>query len=179
MLSNYHTEFLPETIFGWYHLLKEDDFKQFVVDSFDWLVSKKKCLINTFVIMPNHFHLIWKLSNVFERRNGQGALFSFKAHEFKKKLGNNKHNLLENYLVNKVDREYRFWEREPMIKECCTKEFFRQKFNYTHFNPCQPHWNLVDKPENYKYSSARFYETGVKDFAFLTHFNEFESFNFK
>ena len=40
------------------------------------------------------------------------------------------------------------------------------------FNPCQPHWHLVDVPENYKYSSARFYETGVKDFAFLTHFND-------
>ncbi len=172
MLLNYHTEFLTGTIFGWNHLLKEDDFKQIVVSSFEWLVNKKKCLINAFVIMPNHFHLIWKISDGFERKNVQGALFSFTAYEFKKKLENNEPELLKNYLVNKVDREYQFWEREPMIKECWTKKFFQQKFNYTHFNPCQPQWELTDKPENYKYSSARFYETGVKDFVFLTHFNE-------
>ncbi|MEO9146763.1 MAG: hypothetical protein ABI237_14520, partial [Ginsengibacter sp.] len=28
MLINYHTEFLTGTIFGWHHLLKDDNFKQ-------------------------------------------------------------------------------------------------------------------------------------------------------
>ena len=122
--------------------------------------------------MTNHFHLIWKISDRFERRNVQGALFSFTAHGFKSRIENNKPDILENFLVNKSDREYQFWEREPMVKEYWTKKFFQQKFNYTYFNPCQPHWNLSDVPENYKYSSARFYETGIKDFSFLTHFNE-------
>lgn len=121
--------------------------------------------------MPNHFHLIWKITDGLERKNVQGALFSFTAHEFKKKI-NNKHTLLEDYFVNKSDRQYQFWEREPMVKECWTKKFFQQKMNYTHFNPCQSHWNLADRSEHYTYSSAKFYETGVKNFAFLTHFNE-------
>jgi REP element-mobilizing transposase RayT len=171
MLTNYHTEFLTGTFLGWHHLLKDDDFKQVIVDSFEWLVNKKKCIINAFVIMPNHFHLIWKISDGFERKNVQGALFSFTAHEFKRKINNNQ-TLLQNYFVNSIDREYQFWEREPMLKECWTRKFFQQKLNYTHFNPCQPHWNLSDLPENYKYSSAGFYETGVKNFSFLTHFNE-------
>ena len=68
MLTNYHTEFLTGTIFGWHHLLKDEDFKQIILDSFEWLV-KKKCLINAFVPiaigMPNHFHLIWKISDGF------------------------------------------------------------------------------------------------------------------
>jgi putative transposase len=59
-----------------------------------------------------------------------------------------------------------------MVKECWTKNFFRQKLNYIHFNPCQPHWNLVSSPEKYKWSSANFYETGVKEFKFLEHFND-------
>ncbi len=123
--------------------------------------------------MPDHFHLIWKISDEFEKKNVQGALLSFTAHEFKKKLKKNNTELLETHFVNKADRDFQFWQREPMIKECWTKNFFRQKLNYTHFNPCQPHWNLADVPENYKYSSARFYETGIKNFAFLTHFNNF------
>jgi len=173
MLKNYHTEFLTGTIFNWNHLLREDIYKQIVVDSFQWLVKERKCIINAFVIMPNHFHLIWKISDGFERKNVQGALFSFTAHEFKKQLKKYNLEFLENHFVNKTDRDFQFWEREPMIKECWTKDFFRQKLNYTHFNPCQPHWNLADVPENYKYSSARFYETGIKNFDFLTHFNDF------
>ena len=123
--------------------------------------------------MPNHIHLIWKISDGFERKNVQGALFSFTAHEFQKKIKRNNSALLENYVVNNVDREYQFWKREPMIKECWTGKFFRQKLNYTHFNPCQLHWNLADVPENYGYSSAKFYETGIRNFTFLTHFNDF------
>jgi hypothetical protein len=42
MVQNYHTEFLTATIFNWNHLLKEDIYKQVVVDSFQWLVKEKK-----------------------------------------------------------------------------------------------------------------------------------------
>jgi hypothetical protein len=33
----------------------------------------------------------------------------------------------ENHFVNKSNRSFQFWEREPMAKECWTKKFFRQK----------------------------------------------------
>jgi hypothetical protein len=29
--------------------------------------------------------------------------------------------------------------------------------NYLHSNLCQPRWNLVERPEDYVWSSARFY----------------------
>lgn len=31
----------------------------------------------------------------------------------------------------------------------------------------QKHWNLIDDPIKYPFSSARYYETGVNDFDFL------------
>ncbi|MDP4284125.1 MAG: transposase [Bacteroidota bacterium] len=170
MLLNYHTEFLTTTIYNWNHLLREDCYKQIIINSFDWLYQNKKCTINCFVIMPNHIHLLWKISDGFERKEVQGAFLSFTAHEFKKHLKKNAPKLLEDYYVNKSDRSFQFWEREPMVKECWTEKFFRQKFNYIHFNPCQPHWNLASLPEDYKWSSANFYEKGIKDFTFLTDF---------
>jgi hypothetical protein len=42
--------------------------------------------------------------------------------------------------------------------------------NYVHNNPIQAKWRLADFPENYFYSSARFYETGVDPFGLITHF---------
>lgn len=103
-MTNYHTEFLTGTIFGWNHLLKDDSHKDIIVDSLQWLATKQKCIVNAFVIMPNHFHLIWKISDGFEREKVQGAFFSFAAHKFKEKLNRNNSTLLESYLVNKVDR---------------------------------------------------------------------------
>ncbi len=156
MPQNYHTEFLTVTIFNWEHLLPTDDFKNILLGSFHWLVKQKKCTINAFVLMPNHIHLLWKISDGFERKDVEGALFSFTAHEFKKCLKNNNPMQMEKHLVNKSDREYQFWERTPMVKECWTKKFFQQKLNYIHFNPCQPHWNVAASPEEYKWSSAMF-----------------------
>jgi hypothetical protein len=39
-------------------------------------------------------------------------------------------------------------------------DFLRQKVEYTHNNPCQPHWQLAAKPEEYVWSSAGFYLAG-------------------
>ena len=60
MHQNYHTEFLTGTIYNWEHLLKDDDYKQIIIDSFNWFVKNKKCTINAFVVMPNHFHCFGK-----------------------------------------------------------------------------------------------------------------------
>jgi hypothetical protein len=38
---------------------------------------------------------------------------------------------------------------------------------YIHYNPVAA--GLCAYPEDYKYSSAKFYETGVDEFEFLTH----------
>jgi hypothetical protein len=38
-----------------------------------------------------------------------------------------------------------------------TLDFLRQKMDYIHHNPCQPHWALAERPEEYAWSSARYY----------------------
>lgn len=48
MHQNYHTEFLTATVYNWMHLLATDNFKNILLDSFQWLVKNKKCSINAF-----------------------------------------------------------------------------------------------------------------------------------
>ena len=48
-----------------------------------------------------------------------------------------------------------------------TKEVFKQKMEYIHYNPVEA--SLCSLPEEYKYSSAKYYETGVDEFNMLTH----------
>ena len=92
--------------------------------------------------MPNHVHLLWRIAEGFERENVQSALLSFTAHAFKKRLKQKKSSLLKNYYVDATDRDYQFWQREPMIKEVWTERFLLQKLNYIHNNPCQATGNL-------------------------------------
>jgi hypothetical protein len=42
-----------------------------------------------------------------------------------------------------------------------------QKLKYIHNNPMAEHWNLVQNPYDYKYSSARYYDVNEKSFEFL------------
>jgi putative transposase len=53
-----------------------------------------------------------------------------------------------------------------------SKQKVEQKIEYMHRNPLQEHWNLADKPETYRWSSAAFYESGVDEFGILTHYME-------
>jgi putative transposase len=171
MLQNYHPEFLTATILNWKHLLASDQMKTIIVDSLQWLVQNKRCVVNAFVIMPNHVHLIWKIADGYERKDVQGAFFSFTAHAFKKILKGHPEEL-EVYRVEDADRNYQFWERNPLVKECYSQEFMLQKLDYIHHNPCQPKWNLAALPENYQWSSASFYELQDIRFSWLTHYNE-------
>jgi hypothetical protein len=43
-------------------------------------------------------------------------------------------------------------------------------FRYMHNNPLHERWNLADRPENYRWSSAAYYESGTDEFGFLTHY---------
>ena len=172
MPSAYYPEFITATILKWQHLLKNDHFKNIILAALEWLVIQRRCKINAFVIMPNHIHLIWRIADTYKRTEVQGTLFSFTAHEFKKYLKKNDPLTLKKHYVNDADRVYQFWEREPMVKECRTHRFFLQKLNYIHLNPCQPKWNLALIPENYQWSSASFYESGMKRYNWLSHYND-------
>ena len=44
-----------------------------------------------------------------------------------------------------------------------------EKLDYMHYNPLQQHWQLCKEPAEYKFSSAKFYETGEDQFNILTH----------
>jgi putative transposase len=44
------------------------------------------------------------------------------------------------------------------------------KMDYVHNNPVQQKWQLCVLPEEYYYSSALFYYTGVDNWGFLSHY---------
>jgi hypothetical protein len=79
--------------------------------------------------------------------------------------------LLKDLQVKAADRKQQVWERNSLSINLYTANVFLQKLDYIHNNPLQPKWNLCKCPEDYYYSSAKFYEMGGEnDFGILTHF---------
>ena len=143
MLKSYYAEFFTATILNWQKLLHDDNLKQIIVDSLQWLVKEKDAPF---------MHLLWRITEGLEREIVQGALLSFTAHAFKKHLKHQNTSLLKTFYVDAKDRSYQFWQREPMVKEVWTERFLLQKLNYIHCNPCHAYWQLATMPEDYKWS---------------------------
>jgi hypothetical protein len=77
---------------------------------------------------------------------------------------------MAHFKVNAKDREYQFWERNALSVELRSHPVFIQKLDYLHWNPVKA--GVCKLPEEYTYSSALFYETGVDNRGFLTHYKD-------
>ncbi|MDN4165740.1 transposase [Cytophagales bacterium LB-30] len=119
-----------------------------------------------FVIMPNHIHLIWRINENNGKETARGSFMKFTAHEFKRIL-KGKGDLLSQYAVNATNKKYEFWQRDSLSVPLYTREVAYQKMEYIHLNPLAEHWQLATNPCEYQYSTAKFYELGVKEFSFI------------
>ncbi|HUM46891.1 MAG TPA: hypothetical protein PLD84_08185 [Chitinophagales bacterium] len=165
--------FFTATINSWQPLLSNDSYKQIIIHSLDWFHTNKRAAINGFVIMPNHFHLLWTALGRFKATENEDALLSFTGHQFGKTLKKCDPVLLEQYRSLQMDREYHFWERRPRSIEVKSRNIAFQKIIYMHDNPLQQHWKLVSKAEEYLFSSARYYLLNQKTHTFLQHYMDF------
>ena len=163
-----HSEFLTVTCLEWKHILKEDTHKEIVVESLRFLSKAKRVSIYGFVIMSNHFHLIWQLMGDHKRDAVQRDFLKFTGQQMLKRFRVEKSSILAELLVDAKDRKYQVWERNSLGIPLWSQEVFMQKLEYIHNNPVRA--GLCKYSEDYKYSSARFYEKNEKDWDFLIHY---------
>jgi hypothetical protein len=118
--------------------------------------------------MPNHVHLIWKAIKRNGKEKPHHSFLKFTSHSFKKYMVKFDVVELENYYNNTSDRKFNFWQRDPLAVKIFNQKTAFEKLNYIHKNPCHEKWMLSVVPEDYTYSSAKFYSTGkVEDSVIL------------
>ncbi len=142
------------------HFFEEDVVKRIIVDNLNFLRVSRKINLFAFVIMPNHIHIIARLPadksladcmRDFKKYTARQIYHHYLIFE---QVG----KLQEVEMVSKgTKHQYRIWESGYDAREIFTAEFLAQKMEYIHCNPCRSHWNLADSPEQYPWSSARFY----------------------
>jgi REP element-mobilizing transposase RayT len=149
--------FLTCTIVGWLPAFTSPETVQAVLDSWRFLHDHGRLALLGYVIMENHLHFIASAADlpkevgdfktftaraVFEvlDRRGERALLG----EFR-----------ERKLAHRVDRTYQVWQEGSHPKEIADEAMLRQKLEYIHDNPIRR--GYVDRPEHWRYSSARNY----------------------
>jgi putative transposase len=164
--------FWTATINKWQKLLLDDNYKDIIIQSLDYLSTRNKIDVFGFVIMPTHIHLIWRTKEQNGKESAQASFLKHTAHQFKKKILKENAANLASYAVTRINKKYEFWKRDSMAIELYSPNVAFQKLDYIHNNPITGRWQLAIEPADYLYSSANFYENGIKDYPFLKNLSE-------
>ncbi|MBX9852191.1 MAG: transposase [Cytophagaceae bacterium] len=162
--------FWTNTIKDWKNLLKKDYYKQIIIEQLQWLKERNKISIYGFVIMPNHLHFLWEMKEMNGKEMPHASFNKWTSSNFLKELRANHQNLLPFFEEKTTERNHRFWQRDPLAVLMDSRDKIEQKLDYIHLNPLQEKWNLTHSPEEYYWSSAKFYLTGEDEFNILTHY---------
>jgi REP element-mobilizing transposase RayT len=153
-----------EHVYKWFYYLKE----------------RKRISVVSYVIMPNHLHVILHLPDHSLQLNkviGNGKRFI--AYSIINDLERMERYDILDVLYGSVTRrernkgqKHRVFEESFDAKEIYTKRFLDQKMDYIHHNPARGKWQLANNFTLYPHSSAAFYETGKAFFFEPIHYDE-------
>jgi REP element-mobilizing transposase RayT len=166
--DQFATHFLTFTVCGWIDLFTRKVYKDIIMDSFRFAQKNGQLILNAYVIMSNHIHLIARANDK------QNKTLSDIVRDFKKFTHHEMMPVIEsdaesrrqwmvhqfNYYgkINPNNEQKQIWENDSHPEECYSHEFTKTKLNYIHDNPVRA--GIVVKPEDYIYSSGSNYLLG-------------------
>ena len=170
------TYFVTSTVVGWTDVFTRDLYRKKLLESFSFAQKEMGLIINAWVLMTNHFHMICSapggnLGSIFRR------IKSFTGRELVEEIRNNiqesrkEHliSILRNFRTKKSNygSQYQFWRHENHPIYLSDVKMMWQKLNYIHLNPVRA--GYVNLPEHWVYSSARDYmgEKGLLEIVHL------------
>ena len=104
--------FWTATINHWQKLLWEDNYKNVIISSLEYLSNAGKIDVFAFIIMPNHIHLIWRIKDLNGKETAQGSFLKYTAHEFRKMLLKEGREKLSSYKVDAENKKHEFCPKD-------------------------------------------------------------------
>jgi REP element-mobilizing transposase RayT len=150
--------FLTCTIINWIPLFTRPQTVDIILNALQYRQQHNGWKVYGYVILENHLHLVVQADDLL------AELPLFKSYTARQLIDYLKECHAERVLkqmaffrkAHKLDREYQCWEEGSHPQLIQNTEMLRQKLDYIHFNPVKR--GYVDKPEHWRYSSARNYE---------------------
>ncbi len=152
--------FVTTTVVKHTKVFTKDKYCDILIENIKFYRQKYHFNIYGYVIMPTHFHWIVKTNKKFGTISDiMRDLKKYCAWELMDELEKGGRSDLINIFskeANKTKKQKRqFWKHRFDDKVIRNVNMFRDKLKYMHFNPVKA--KIVEKPEEYKYSSARNY----------------------
>ena len=161
--------FVTMATVGWVDLFTRKELKHVIIDSLRHCQKEKGLVIHAWCLMPSHLHMI-----VSTRKEPLPDIM----HDFKKFTSKELVRTIES--INESRKEwilelfsevadhlkrvsgYKVWQDGNQPELLFSAKFMKQKLDYVHNNPVAD--EIVDDPEEYKYSSALDYYSRKKGF---------------
>lgn len=160
--------FITFAVVEWVDVFSRKQYRDIVIDSLRYCQQQKGLKIHAWCIMSNHVHLIISAAH----NNTSDILRDFKkftSKEIIKAIEENDKESRKDWMLavfreagslNSRNNTYQFWRQDNQPKELFSPQFTVQKICYIHNNPVEA--GLVEKPEDYLYSSAKDYYNGKR-----------------
>ena len=156
-----HLYFVTTTVVGRKKILSRPTIARIILESLDFLRRDGRIKLFSYVIMPDHLHLI-VLPLEYRGRNQtiSDLMRDFKKFTSKRiieKLKEEKREVLLSFFSRRAKgyrgQMYKVWEEGFFDENIFTQDFLNQKIQYIHYNPVRK--GFVTEPEDYRFSSAK------------------------
>jgi REP element-mobilizing transposase RayT len=158
--------FITFAVVEWVDVFTRKEYRNIVIDSIKYCQKEKGLILYAWCIMSNHVHMAVAAQN----NNTSDIIADFKKFTSKqilKAIQDNPHESRKDWMLevflkagsnNSRNKTYQFWRQDNHPIELITSKFTNQKLDYIHNNPVEA--GIVEKAEEYVYSSARDYYVG-------------------
>lgn len=148
--------FMTCTVYHWAPVFTRPDTVAILLDGFDYLTGEG-LVVYAYVVLDNHVHFIAKSPNLektiarLKYNTGRQLLKFLNDHNVRVMLDH-----FDFYPRSRKDkREVQFWQESVHPELIINDTMMEEKIRYIHENPVMR--GYVDKPEHWRYSSARNY----------------------
>ncbi len=154
--------FITATVVDWIDVFSRKNYRDVVIECFDFCIQNKGMILYGYVIMSNHIHFVAqskdvKLSDLirdFKKFTAKTILDKIQTEpESRREWMLERFKLaIESHSRNK---NFQFWQYGNHPEEIYTNKFMWTKLDYIHLNPVRA--GIVKKASHYIYSSASNY----------------------
>jgi putative transposase len=150
--------FLTCTVLEWLPVFTRPETVRLLFDCWQFQREHQHLKLYGYVVLENHLHFVAqaaqldKCINNFKSFTARQIIDYLQSHRVERILA----RLHEAKCAHKSDRDYQFWQEGVHAELIMNEEMMREKLDYIHNNPVKR--GYVDKPEHWRYSSARNYQ---------------------
>ncbi len=110
------------TVHRWHHLFSSEESKIILINYLKRLSDEGLITIYSFVLMPNHIHVIWRQNKMNGKETPFGSFLKYTAHRLLRNLKLS--NSATKYKVEASNKQYEIWKRRLLCARGCHTQTF-------------------------------------------------------